>query len=244
MRKTYLGRVCWLWSLCMASSSVNAIDAPHPGVQRRPDLQPAFPPGEDVSLPGLIDVQTRLPDVVVDLKYATTDNFMGADVYGGLRRCFLAEAALQKLVLARDILRERAPHLSFVLWDCARPRRVQRIMWDLVKDTPSRHYVANPHTKTGSIHAYGCAADLSLFDTRTNQPLDMGTPYDFFGRLAEPRHELTFWKEGRLSSEQLANRLLLREVMLRAGFGLIPNEWWHFNAFDSQEVRKRFRPVE
>lgn len=216
----------------------------HPGVTPLRHVEPAFPRDQDVQLPGMVDVTSVIPDVVVDLKYGSADNFMGVDVYGGLRRCFLAPAAAEKLAKARRWLETRAPGLTFVMWDCARPRRVQRIMWSLVEHTPSRHYVANPNTRTGSIHNYGCAADMSLWDTTTGQPVDMGTPYDYFGKLAEPRHELRFWKEGKLSSEQLANRLLLREVMLRAGFAIIANEWWHFNAFDNQTVRRSFAIIE
>lgn len=227
-------------SLSLAARAEEA----HPGVVPLKHVKPAFPLGEDVTLPGLVDVQARLPGVVVDLKYASRDNFMGQDVYGGLRRCFLVAEAADKLAAAHALLQQRAPMLTFVLWDCARPRRVQRIMWDLVKDTPSRSYVANPHTKTGSIHNYGCAADMSLWDEAKGAPVDMGTPYDFFGKLAEPRHELTFLKQGKLSAEQLANRLLLREVMLRAGFLVIPNEWWHFNCFDNATVRRRYVIVE
>jgi D-alanyl-D-alanine dipeptidase len=204
---------------------------------------PVFPEGEDAILPGLVDVQARIPDVVADLKYATTDNFMKKNVYGGLKRCFLVEEAVQKLEKARARLKERAPELTFVLWDCARPKRVQLVMWDMVKGTPSQSYVANPHTRTGSIHNYGCAIDMSLYDTVKKAPVDMGTPYDYFGRLAEPRHELNFWKSGKLSSEQLSNRLLLREVMMRTGFHILRNEWWHFNCFDNSTVRKNYKQI-
>ena len=230
--------------MSMAVAGGAFADEAHPGVKPLEKVEPAYPRDQDVRLQGLVEVKERIPDVRVDLKYASTDNFMKADVYGGLRRCFLVEDAVQKLAKAHEILKQRAPSLTFVMWDCARPRRVQKIMWDVVKDTPSRHYVANPYTKTGSIHNYGCAADMSLWDTEKNAPLDMGTPYDFFGKLAEPRHELTFWKDGKLTSEQLANRLLLREVMLRAGFRLIPNEWWHFNCFDNATVRRRYTVIE
>lgn len=230
--------------MSMAFASAAHADEAHPGVKPLGQVEPAYPRDQDVKLEGLVEVKERVPEAVVDLKYASADNFMKADVYGGLRRCFLVPDAADKLARAHAILKERAPKLTFVMWDCARPRRVQKIMWDVVKDTPSRHYVANPYTKTGSIHNYGCAADMSLWDTEKGAPVDMGTPYDFFGKLAEPRHELRFWKEGRLSSEQLANRLLLREVMLRAGFLVIPNEWWHFNCFDNATVRRRFPIIE
>lgn len=235
-------------SLVMASplaATPDPTDVAHPGVRAiDASVKPAYPPDEDPTLPGTIDVGARLPEAVVDLKYRSTDNFMKRDVYGGLRRCFLVEKAADMLVDAHRMLKQRAPHLTFVLWDCARPRRVQKIMWDVVKGTPSQGYVANPYSRTGSLHSYGCAVDLSLYDTEKKAPVDMGTPYDYFGRLAEPRHELTFWVEGKLTSEQLANRYLLREVMLRAGFLLIRNEWWHFNCAPTDVVRKTYPVIE
>lgn len=203
---------------------------------------PAFPVGTDASLHGLKDVGASLP-VRVELKYASPDNFMKRDVYGGLKRCFLVEDAAKMLGEAYTLLRARAPDITFVLYDCARPRRVQLVMWDLVKGTPQQGYVANPHVPPGSIHNLGCAVDLSLWNTKSNQPLDMGTPYDFFGQAAEPRHEVELWKEGKLTSEQLANRLLLREVMLRAGFRLLPHEWWHFDCAPGSVARARYPVV-
>lgn len=228
----------------VVADEAQAGDEAHPGVRPVQDVKPAFPLGEDVRLPGLVDVKERIPEVVVDLKYASTDNFMKADVYGGLRRCFLVPEAAEMLAKAHAILKERAPSLTFVMFDCARPRRVQRLMWEVVKGTPSQSYVANPYTRTGSLHNYGCAADMSLYDLEKGEPVDMGTPYDYFGKLAEPRHELTFWKQGKLKSEQLANRLLLREVMLRAGWHLLRNEWWHFNCADNATVRRKYAIIE
>lgn len=205
---------------------------------------PAFPVGEDVVLPGLVDVKTKVADAHVELKYATADNFMKRDVYGGLKRCFLVDDAATMLAKAREVLRERAPELTFVMYDCARPRRVQLVMWDVVKDTPEQGYVANPHKPPGSIHNLGCAVDMSLWDAKAQKPVDMGTPYDFFGKAAHPQHEAQLWKDGVLSSEQLANRLLLREVMLRAGFRILAHEWWHFDCASGTDARKRFKVIE
>lgn len=204
---------------------------------------PAFPPGSDPALPGLTDVGGALP-VRVELKYATDDNFMKRDVYGGLKRCFLVPDAARMLAEAHRLLASRAPELTFVLYDCARPRRVQLVMWDVVRGTPQQGYVANPHQPPGSVHNLGCAVDLSLWDAKAGRPVDMGTPYDFFGKAAEPRHEVELWKEGKLTSEQLANRLLLREVMLRAGFRLLPHEWWHFDCAPGGVARARYSVID
>jgi D-alanyl-D-alanine dipeptidase len=94
------------------------------------------------------------------------------------------------------------------------------------------------------VHNRGCAVDLSLARRDGGAPLDMGTPFDFFGPLAEPQREVELWQRGELTGEQLANRLLLREVMLRAGFRLLPNEWWHFDCTDAATASERYPVIE
>jgi D-alanyl-D-alanine dipeptidase len=126
------------------------------------------------------------------------------------------------------------------MYDCARPRRVQLIMWDVVKGTKQQGYVANPHTPPGSIHNTGCAVDLSVWDTTTSSAVDMGTPYDFFGSAAHPSKESELWKAGELTSAQWANRLALREAMLRAGFRPLGHEWWHFDCADGKTARRKY----
>jgi D-alanyl-D-alanine dipeptidase len=206
-------------------------------------VSPIYPVDEDVALPGLVDVTRAVPDVVVDLKYRGPDNFMGRDVYGGLRRAFVHPAAAEKLVAARHVLMRRAPEMTFIIWDAARPVRAQRILFAHVKGTREEKYVADPDGRVGSIHSYGCALDLGLAHVKSGAVVDMGTIYDHFGREAEPREEFALVNEGLLSTEQLANRLLLREVMLRAGFTPIAYEWWHFNAFDNETIANRFEKI-
>jgi D-alanyl-D-alanine dipeptidase len=191
----------------------------------------------------MVNVAPLVPGARVEMKYSTRDNFLGADVYGELDQCFLNRDAAKMLARANRALKKVRPKLRLLLYDCVRPVSVQRRMWDLVKDTPKRRYVASPQTEPGSMHNYGCAVDLTLADAR-GRPLDMGTPFDHLGRLAEPRHELEYRKSGKLTAEQLANRLLLRSVMVRAGFYVIPNEWWHFNCAKKEEVVSRYRKVE
>lgn len=205
--------------------------------------EPAFPHGSDATLPGLVDVGAALP-VHVELKYGTADNFMKRDVYGGLRRCFLQGDAARMLAASHALLQKTHPGWTFVMYDCARPRRVQLVMWDIVKGTPQQGYVANPTKPPGSIHNTGCAVDLSLWDTAKQAPVDMGTPFDFFGKRAEPRHEVELWKTGQLTSEQYANRLALREVMLRGGWRMLPHEWWHFDCTDGGSARKKYPVIE
>jgi D-alanyl-D-alanine dipeptidase len=190
---------------------------------------------------GLVDIQKVCPDIRVELKYSTDDNFLHKDVYGDLEKCFLLNEAALKLAAAQKALASLKPGWRLKVWDGARPRRIQAAMWALVKDTPQQPFVANP--ERGSIHNYGAALDLTIQDEKGRE-LDMGTPYDFFGDLAQPRLEETFLKQGQLTLNQVQNRRLLRKVMTEAGFIAITSEWWHFDAFPKDEVRKRFKIIE
>jgi D-alanyl-D-alanine dipeptidase len=236
MRASGIGVVVWLAALAVPWASVAR--ATEPSLSSS-SSEPAFPRGIDAVLPGLVDVGATLP-VRVELKYGTTDNFMGRDVYGGLKRCFLVDDAARMLGVALAQLQQSHPSWTFVMYDCARPVRVQKIMWDVVKGTKQQGYVANPHTPPGSIHTTGCAVDLSAWDTQNSSAVDMGTSYDFFGAAAHPAKESALWKSGAISSTQWANRLALREAMLRAGFRPLAHEWWHFDCADGGTARRRY----
>jgi len=190
--------------------------------------------------PGLVDAGTVVKELQVELKYATKDNFMGRAVYGDLATCFLQKDAAAMLARAEAALVAARPGLRLRVYDCARPAWVQRIMWDIVKGTLQAPYVADP--AKGSIHNFGCAVDLTVA-TREGKPLDMGSAYDFFGDLARPDREIEQLDDGTLSPEAAANRLLLREVMLRAGFRMLAHEWWHFDCAAHAETRKRYKII-
>lgn len=186
----------------------------------------------------LVDVIAMSDRFLLDLKYATTDNFFGQKVYP-VARCLLRKSVAWRMVQAQAWLDKHHAGLRLMFKDCYRPDDVQWIMWAAVKGTPKAAYVANPETVTGSIHSYGGAVDLTLADA-AGKELDMGTPYDFLGKLAEPRHEERFLKEGKLKPEHLENRRILREAMLTAGMHMLKNEWWHFNADTAANVRRKY----
>jgi D-alanyl-D-alanine dipeptidase len=190
---------------------------------------------------GLVDIQEVCPEIRVDLKYSSTDNFVHEDVYGDLDKCFLRKEAAEKLAAAQRKLTELKPGWRLLVFDGARPRRVQARFFAIVKGTPQQQYVADP--AEGSIHNYGAAIDLTIVDA-DGRELDMGTPFDFFGDLSQPQLESEFLAQGKLAREQLDNRLLLRNVMTSAGFLPISNEWWHFDAFPPKEVRARYKIIE
>jgi len=189
----------------------------------------------------IVDITTLNDRILVKLAYSTTENFLHEDVYGNLETCYLRKEAAEKLDKAQTLLEKKREGYRLVVYDGLRPRDVQYKMWRLVKGTPQQGYVADP--EKGSFHNFGAAVDLSIIDDKGSL-LDMGTPFDYFGDLAQPRYEERFLKEGKLTKKQIENRSLLREVMQKAGFQGIIDEWWHFNAFSYDEVKRRYRIVE
>ncbi len=192
---------------------------------------------------GLLEVRANIPDVLVELKYATSDNFMGKDVYGCLKHAYLQPEVLAKLKRAQAYLSKSHPGFHLLIYDAARPLSKQWELWNtLTKYPPSERqkYVADPHEH--SIHNYGSAIDLTVADA-AGKPLDMGTPFDFFGELAYPSREKELLASGKLSQKAYQNRLILREAMVASGFMRIEFEWWHFNAFSRKEAKRRYQVV-
>ena len=190
---------------------------------------------------GFVDIARRDTTILIDLKYATTDNFTGKVLYKELNKAYLHPVAMEKLSKASKILRQSHPGLRLLVYDAARPLSVQKEMFDAVKDTPYRAYVADP-SRTG-LHNYGIAVDLTICDVN-GHALDMGTKFDFFGKEAGINNEDTFLSQGIFTDEQVKNRRLLRNIMLRAGFLSIRGEWWHFNACSLQEAKRISRLIE
>lgn len=174
---------------------------------------------------GLIEVNKSIPDIIIDLKYATTENFTKEILYTS-NTCFLIEDAVNSLKLVQDNLRTLKTHngisypsgLGLKIWDGYRPKSIQYRMWKIV---PDARYVANP--VKGSIHSRGGAVDLTLIDFSTKKELEMPTSFDFFGIEA---HQ-TFMNH---PSNIIANRNLLKNTMTLIGnFIEYPPEWWHYN---------------
>lgn len=190
--------------------------------------------------PRFVEVKSH-PGLVILLKYASTDNFTGTNLYGTYDKCYLHRSSAEKLEKALNFLKELKPGWKLVVFDALRPRSVQRALWSRVKGTGLQRYVANP--EKGSIHNYGLALDVGLMDEK-GRLVDMGTPFDSFTRLSEPRCEIEFLKEGKLTQRQEQNRLVLRLVMTKAGFSQLPVEWWHYDAMSLSEIRGRMPIVE
>lgn len=195
---------------------------------------------ERIQHQGLVNIKKLIPGIKIDLRYATENNFMGKLLYKDLKNAYLQPEVAQKLVVAQRTLQKYQKEYTLVVFDACRPQSVQYEMWDKVKGTKFQRYVASP--TAGSLHNFGAAVDLSILD-EFDRELDMGTEYDFFGELAQPRYEEDFYKKGELSREQIDNRRLLRRVMKEAGFSGILSEWWHFNGVSRSVVRQKFEIV-
>lgn len=181
----------------------------------------------DAGVQPLVEVVTRIPDAVVDLRYATADNFMGKAVYPPEARCLLLEKSAKQLEAAAKVLREQGFRLR--LYDCYRPHHVQ---WELWKVLPKPGYVADP--KTGSNHNRGGAIDLSLVRL-DGGVVEMPSSYDFFGKAAHHSFDGG-------TAEALKNRATLKAAMTNAGFTINPMEWWHYDLPDAKKFPLRDEP--
>src|SRR5437867_72376 len=152
--------------------------------------------------PDFVDLST-ISGVVIDLKYASLDNFAKENLYGDFRKALLHTKAAEKLKSAVERLQELKPGWKLLVYDALRPRSVQRRLWSKVKGTPQQPYVANP--EKGSIHNFGFAVDVSLMD-ESGKEIDMGSRYDDFSKLSEPWLEQEFLQAGKLTEAQIHNR--------------------------------------
>jgi len=163
----------------------------------------------------LVDIQSIAPNIQVDLKYATEDNFTGQVVYS-FQNCFLVKEAAFRLCDVQNELESIG--LSLKIWDGFRPLAAQWKFWELV---PDERYVSDP--RKGGRHTRGTAVDLTLI-TLDGQELPMPSAFDDFSEKAHRTYT-------ECSEERIRNRDLLQEIMERHGFIGLPTEWWHFDLF-------------
>lgn len=191
---------------------------------------------------GLVNIKDVDSTIVVDLKYATEDNFLKKNLYGELKNCYLQKDIAEKLASAQKKLKEKYPFYSIIIYDGVRPLSIQQTMWDelQVPEHQKDKYVSDP--KVGSLHNFGCAVDVSIVNEE-GWEMDMGTPYDYFGELGQPITEERMIKEGKLTWRQYQNRKLLREIMTQSGFTIISTEWWHFNGSSLKLAGEKYKVV-
>lgn len=190
---------------------------------------------------GYIDIQTLDSTIVVDIKYSTTDNFMGINMYGNLHKAFLRPEIAKMVVKAQKLLKAKNQDYSLIIYDAARPFSVQKSMYKKVQGTKYRRYVANPYNGGGH-HNFGCAVDVSIM--YKGKVLDMGTGFDDFSTLSHIDNEEANLKNGTLSRDAYNNRKLLRSVMKQVGFNTYRREWWHFDHYNIKYARKNFKVLD
>lgn len=188
----------------------------------------------------LVNIKSLDSSIQINLRYSDTTNFLKRNFYDGLKTAYFNCETALKVCAAQYYLKQIDPNLSLLILDASRPQHIQQMMWDSLKMHPDKkHFYLSKPDET-SLHNYGGAIDVTLINVKTNAVLDMGTDYDFFGKLAEPIYESRFLKSGELSKEAYENRLLLRQVMTKAKLNSITSEWWHFSICKKEEASQRF----
>ncbi len=172
--------------------------------------------------PDLVELTKLDPTIKLDIRYATTNNFLGTPLYTQAR-AFLQRPAALALVRAHREL--KALGYGLIIHDGYRPWYVTKIFWDATPDD-KKIFVANP--AEGSKHNRGCAVDLSLYDLETGKEVTMPSGYDEMTNRAYADYA------GGTTDER-ARRALLRQAMEKQEFKVIPDEWWHFDYKDWKE---------
>lgn len=171
---------------------------------------------------GLVNLEDVDDTFILDLKYASKDNFTGKAVYP-VNVCVLQKETAIKLIRANEEFKNMG--LKIKVWDAYRPIYVQRIFWDLVQDD---RFVANPN-KNASRHNRGTAVDITLVDSYGRE-LRMPSKFDDFSFRAYRDRE-------NLNEEENRNLRLMTDVMTKNGFITIDTEWWHFEDNDYNKYK-------
>ncbi|HHW27804.1 MAG TPA: D-alanyl-D-alanine dipeptidase [Firmicutes bacterium] len=173
---------------------------------------------EPVRIEGLVELTALDDSFVIDLKYATEDNFTGKRIYSEAI-AILREETAHKLIKANEEFKKLGYRLK--IWDAYRPFSAQQVLWDAVDD---KTWVADP--TRGSNHNRGAAVDVTLVDSDGNE-LPMPSGFDDFSERAHQTYD-------GCTEEEARNRDLLRRIMNECGFVGYVNEWWHFNDSDAK----------
>jgi zinc D-Ala-D-Ala dipeptidase len=171
----------------------------------------------------LVELITLDPSIKLDIRYATTNNFVGKPVYPEAR-AFMQRPAAEALVKAHRWLKTQG--YGLLIHDGYRPWSVTKLFWDI---TPAdkKIFVADP--AKGSKHNRGCAVDLGLFDLRTGAAVEMPSAYD-------ESTERSFVTYTGGTPEQRVHRDLLRQAMEKDGYFFVyPEEWWHYDYKDFRD---------
>lgn len=200
---------------------------------------------------GMVNIKELSPDILVELKYSTVDNFVGVDMYGDLENAYLETEFAKRVVKAQQILKKRHPKYTLLIYDAARPISTQRTMRKIVTGTEFESFVADG--TRGGRHNYGVAVDLTIA-TSDGTPLDMGAGFDDFTNAASVKgtpdssdpatrtievyrkYAENMVAKGIISQQAYNNRITLLEVMLEAGLYPYRREWWHYEEIKPMNI--------
>lgn len=206
---------------------------------------------------GMVNIQDLDPEILVELKYSTEDNFVGKDMYQDLESAYLEKEFASRVVLAQKILKQRNPNYTILIYDAARPISTQRTMHKMVEGTELERFVADG--TRGGRHNFGVAVDLTIA-TIDGTSLDMGAGFDDFTEAASvkgtpdtsdpstrtmevyKRYAEELVAKSVITRESANNRILLLEVMLEAELYPYRREWWHYeDIMPMSSVRSNYR---
>ncbi len=182
---------------------------------------------------GFVYVEDVIPDLEVELRYFISNNFVGKPIEGYYsNKLILTKETANALKLVHEALQEQ--NLCLKVYDGYRPQQAvdHFVQWVRKLDDTINKQIFYPNVKkrhlfkagyiaSKSGHSRGSTLDLTLINGNTGEPLDMGSPYDFFGEESWVDFDM-------ITDKQKANRQLLQSVMLKFGFRNYPKEWWHF----------------
>jgi len=162
----------------------------------------------------LVEIKKYVPGIVLDIRYATTNNFMHRRMYTEVK-AFARLPVAEALKAVEEDLKTKG--LGLKIYDAYRPYTVTVKFYEMAHDT---NFVADPHK--GSRHNRGCALDLTVINLKTGKELDMPTGYDSFSVKAAANYT-------NLPKAEIANRELLKNAMEAHGFKIYRTEWWHYD---------------
>jgi D-alanyl-D-alanine dipeptidase len=162
----------------------------------------------------LVEIKKYIPGIALDIRYATTNNFMHQRMYTQAR-AFARLPVVEALKAVEADLKTRGMGLK--IYDAYRPYSVTVKFYEMAHDT---NFVADP--RKGSRHNRGCAIDLTVIDLKTGKVLNMPTGFDSFSVKASADYP-------HLPKDEIANRELLKSVMQAHGFKVYRTEWWHYD---------------
>lgn len=187
----------------------------------------------DLRRPELVELVKLDPTIKLDIRYATTNNFLSTPMYPEAR-AFLQRPAADALLRAHHAL--RAKGYGLLIHDAYRPWYVTKMFWEATPDD-KKIFVANP--AEGSKHNRGCAVDLTLYDLKTGAAVKMPSGYDEMSQRA-----YADYPGG--TPEERERRAVLRQAMEKEGFTVYPQEWWHFDYKDWKQypiMNQRFEDI-